>query len=209
MKKLSILIALILCITTGGVYATWYYSGAENVADVSEPITINLEDAQTVGSHGSYTLVKEMNGAQTFFRIDQMDSQHTAGLVCAGTIKLVFTPNVHASSEIKNGDFDTWIYFTGNFTTLTYNGQSIFKSVAANSVETGIKIDNWTVTSEGKLEYDLTQLLKDTLQFENTFKLDTLVDYNNFASAIDGIKFNVHVTDGIVAENTNTPAVEG
>lgn len=207
MKKLSILIALILCVSIGGVYATWFYSGAENVADVSEPITINLEDAQTVGSHGSYSLIKNMNGAQTFFRIDQIDDQHTAGLVCAGALKLVFTPNVHASAEIKNGDFDTWVYFTGNFGTLTYNDLSIFKDVSANSVETAIKIENWTVTEQGTLEYDLTQLLKDTLQFENTFKLDTLVDYNSFAKAIDGIKLNVHVTDGIIAENT--PAVEG
>ena len=201
MKKLSILIALILCITIGGVYATWYYSGAENVADVNEPITINLEDAQTVGSHGSYTLVKDMKGAQTFFRIDQIDENHTAGLVCAGTLKIVFTPNVHASQAIKAGNFDTWVYFTGNFSTLEYNNQSIFKPVTANSVENGIKI-TWTVAENGNLECDLTQLLKDNIQLDNVFKLSTLADYNAFAAAIDGIKLNVHVTDGIVANST-------
>ena len=202
MKKLSILITLILCITIGGVYATWYYSGAENVADVSEPITINLEDAQTVGSHGSYALVKEMNGAATFFRIDQADEDHNAKLVCAGTLKLVFTPNVHASPAIKEGNFDTWIYFTGNFSELTYKGASIFKAVAANSVENGIKL-TWTVAENGNLECDLTALLMENVQLDSQLQLGTLAEYNAFAEAIDGIKLNVHVTDGIVAtENT-------
>lgn len=29
MKKLSLLVALILCVTIGGVYATWTYAGNE------------------------------------------------------------------------------------------------------------------------------------------------------------------------------------
>ena len=197
MKKLSLLVALILCVTIGGVYATWYYSGAENVADISEPITINLEDAQTVGSHGSYELLKTVNDA-TFIRIDQVDDNHKAGLVCNSEIKLVFKPNVHASAEIKDGQFDTWIYFSGNFDTLTYGGQSIFKTVAQKDVDSGIKI-TWTVNSDGNLECDITQYIQDVLEFENDFYLDTLADYNAFAAAIDGIKLNVHVTDGIIA----------
>ena len=198
MKKFSLIIALCLMLTIGGVYATWYYSGAENVADISEPITINLEDAQTVGSHGSYALVKNVTDA-TFFRIDQMDSNHKAGLVCNSTIILVFRPNAHASAEIKGGEFDTWIYFSGNFDTLTYDGQSIFKSVAAKDKDTGIKI-TWSVNAEGNLECDITNYVVAALQLENDFYLDTLTDYNNFAAAIDGIKLNVHVTDGIVAD---------
>ena len=102
MKKLSVLIAMILCVTIGGVYATWYYSGADNVADTSEPVTINLEDSQTVGSHGSYTLHKTLNG-ETFFRIDQADENHTAKLVCKGELVLGFKPAEHASAAIKGG----------------------------------------------------------------------------------------------------------
>lgn len=197
MKKLSLLVALILCVTIGGVYATWYYSGAENVADISEPITINLDDAQTVGSHGSYTLVKNVPDA-TFFRIDQVDDNHKAGLRTNSTIVLVFKPNAHASAEIKGGNFDTWIYFSGNFDTLTYQGESIFKTATAKDKDTGIKI-TWTVNAEGNLECDITNYIVEALQLENDFYLDTLTDYNAFASAIDGVKFNVHVTDGIVA----------
>ena len=200
MKKLSLLICLILCVTIGGVYATWYYSGADNVADVSEPITINLEDAETVGSHGSYTLTKSVVG-ETFFRIDPVDDNHTAGITCASTIVLTFAPNQHASAEIKSGQFDTWIYFTGNLSTLTYNSQQIFKDIENNSADNGIKV-TWTVAEDGKLECDITQYLIQAVQFENTFHLDTLADYNAFSDAISTASLTVHVTDGIVADNT-------
>ncbi len=195
MKKLSLLVALILCVTIGGVYATWYYSGAENVADISEPITVNLEDAQTVGSHGSYTLVKSLTG-ETFFRIDQIDDNHTAGIVCKGTMKLVFTPAAHASAEIKGGQFDTWIYFTGNFDTLTYEGKQIFATNTKVDKNSGIKI-TWTVV-DGKLECDITSYLQELVELNDTFRLDTLADYNNFATAISNLALTVHVTDGVV-----------
>ena len=159
MKKLSLIIALILCITIGGVYATWYYSGETNVADVSEPITINLEDAQTVGSHGAYELIVDKGTAKTFFRIDQLDDNHTAGLVCAGTVKIVFTPSAHASSEIKSGNFDTKIYFTGNFDTLTYETKSIFKTVEAkDATELLMAVANDTRILLTGDEYNLSQV---------------------------------------------------
>ena len=199
MKKLSLLIAMILCITIGGVYATWFYSGAENVADVSEPVTINLEDAQTVGSHGSYTLLKSLDG-ETFFRIDQADENHNAKIVCKGTMKLVFTPAVHASAEIKNGEFDTWVYFSGNFDQLLYNGDEIFVANTKTNKDTGIKVV-WVKNDEtGNLEYDLTPDIQALVQLNQTITLDTLVDYNAFAAAIEGINLTVHVTDGIIAD---------
>ena len=199
MKKLSLLIAMILCITIGGVYATWFYSGAENVADVSEPVTINLEDAQTVGSHGSYTLLKSLDG-ETFFRIDQADENHNAKVVCKGTMKLVFTPAVHASAEIKNGEFDTWVYFSGNFDQLLYNGDEIFVANTKTNKDTGIKVV-WVKNDEtGNLEYDLTPDIQDLVQLNQTITLDTLVDYNALAAAIEGINLTVHVTDGIIAD---------
>ena len=196
MKKLSLLIAMILCVTIGGVYATWYYSGAENVADVKEPITINLEDAETVGSHGSYTLKKDLNGAETFIRIDQINDEHLAGLVYAGTMNVQFTPAVHASKEIKEGTFDTWVYFTTNINTFTYETKQIFSDFTHTSKETGIKI-TWTV-EDGILVCDLTDYIKDEVKLANEFHLDTLADYNSFNNAMTGAYIEIHVTDGVV-----------
>ncbi len=33
MKKISALIAMFLCVTIGGVYATWSYAGTNDIAD--------------------------------------------------------------------------------------------------------------------------------------------------------------------------------
>lgn len=201
MKKLSVLIAMILCVTIGGVYATWYYSGADNVADTSEPVTINLEDSQTVGSHGSYTLHKALTG-ETFFRIDQADENHTAKLVCKGELVLEFKPAEHASAAIKGGTFDTWIYFTGNIDTITYDSKSVFESIEHPEANK-IKI-TWTVNSDGNLECDITDFVVAELTLANTFTLDTLSKYNDFAAALDGVSLTVHVTDGIVAGGTSS-----
>ena len=48
MKRLSILIALMLCVTIGGVYATWTYAGTNDIADAfaeakSQLQTLNLQ----------------------------------------------------------------------------------------------------------------------------------------------------------------------
>lgn len=198
MKKLSLLIAMILCVTIGGVYATWVYTGDENVADVSEPITINLEDPANGGAHGTYTLKKDLNGAETFIRIDDTNNDHIAELVCRGTIRIEFTPAPLAPDEIKNGEFDSWVYFTTNIDTLTFDGQKIFEDFTHTDKDTGIKI-TWTV-QDGKLVCDLTDYLIDEINLATSIKLDSLADYNRFATAIEFAKINVHVTDGIVAE---------
>lgn len=197
MKKISILIVLILCVTIGGVYATWYYSGAENVADVTESITINLESSETVGSHGAYTLTKNLNGAASFIRIDQVSDNHLAGLVYAGSMTLTFTPAVHASAEIKNGQFDTWVYFSTNLPTFTYGEKQIFNNFTHVSKDTGIKV-TWVKGADGKLTCDLTEYIKSEITLANEFFLDTLADYNAFSEVISPASITIHVTDGIV-----------
>ena len=44
MKKISVLIMLILCVTIGGVYATWTYTQATDVADEAVNMNMNLTD---------------------------------------------------------------------------------------------------------------------------------------------------------------------
>ena len=49
MKKLSVLIAMILCVTIGGVYATWTYAG-QKVSDASYESVLRLTDAVEEGA---------------------------------------------------------------------------------------------------------------------------------------------------------------
>ena len=102
----------------------------------------------------------------------------------------------------KNGNFDTWIYFSGNFDQLTHGGNQIFKTNGHTSDGERIKVV-WTVNGDGNLEYDLTNDLEDLVQLKQAFTLDTLADYNAFSDAIENINLTVHVTDGTV--ETVTP----
>ncbi len=53
MKKLGLLIAMILCVTIGGVYATWTYTQNTDVADEAVNINMNLTDVAYSGSYGT------------------------------------------------------------------------------------------------------------------------------------------------------------
>lgn len=206
MKKLSLLISLILCVTIGGVYATWIYSGNVNVADISEPISINLEDAANGGAHGTYTINKQLGG-ETFFRIDQANDQHEAKLVIpeGTTIELVFTPSAHAPEHVKDGtNFPTYIYFSGNIDTLEYAGSKIFAPLTKTSLETAGAQITWTVR-DGKLICDLMPIIQEQIKLNGTIKLDTLSEYNAFSTIIGTSKLVVHVSDGVLAD----PSTQG
>ena len=44
MKKVGLLIGMALCVTVGGVYATWTYTQNTDVADETVNMTMNLTD---------------------------------------------------------------------------------------------------------------------------------------------------------------------
>lgn len=91
MKKLSVLVALMLIITVGGVYATWNYARATNpitpgTASIGVKLeTITYDDV----AEGVITAAKSPDFAIT---IDQADSEFTAGLVTNGVINVTYTP---------------------------------------------------------------------------------------------------------------------
>ena len=55
MKKLSLLVALLLIATIGGVYATWTYVGNDQIHTFS-PKGVIMEDVEIEGTVGSYTI---------------------------------------------------------------------------------------------------------------------------------------------------------
>ena len=56
MKKLSLLISLILCVTIGGVYAAWTYAGSNDITDAHKEIQIIIPDPVIDGSNGAYSI---------------------------------------------------------------------------------------------------------------------------------------------------------
>ena len=58
MKRLSLLVALMLAITIGGVYATWSYAGTDDIADAFAEAKVTITDAELTGANGTYKIEK-------------------------------------------------------------------------------------------------------------------------------------------------------
>ena len=57
MKKISVLITLILCVTIGGVYAAWAYTGS-TVSSVDKTVSHGMTTATTDGDVGILEVVQ-------------------------------------------------------------------------------------------------------------------------------------------------------
>ena len=94
MKKLSLVMAAAMCLTVGGVYATWSYATG-NITDVAEGARFaNLAGLGTASEKGEITV--KVSG--TTISIDQDTTSsvsHKAKLVYHGTNPVVtFTPSL-------------------------------------------------------------------------------------------------------------------
>ena len=110
MKKLSVLIALVLCVTIGGVYAAWNYSQG-NTASVNVSREINMAQVVTNGIKGTITATPQNNFA---FLVDDIandtpngdgtytDEKYKAVLVGTGDILINFTANPGADQATKD-----------------------------------------------------------------------------------------------------------
>ena len=120
MKKLSVLLALLLCITIGGVYATWSYAGTDDIADAFAEAKVTITDAELTGANGTYKIESNLT-----LSVDQANDEHEAKLVYGSNnsdepyIKITFTAADYASPEIKANGVRSELYF-GTTTTMQY-----------------------------------------------------------------------------------------
>lgn len=56
MKKIGLIIGMALCVTVGGVYATWTYTQNTDVAGEAVHMSMNLGSPAYSGSYGTYTV---------------------------------------------------------------------------------------------------------------------------------------------------------
>ena len=224
MKKLSALIALMLCVTIGGVYATWTYGG-NDVADAFNEVKVTIADATIEGSQGTYTITSNL-----VITADQNNPQeHKAILDFASNnadpiyLKVTFTPSSIASKEVKEGASPSELYWgttvpmqyrvnaeTGNFDKDATPVDIFTFSNTANGV-----LDNtfaWTNEGDGTFSYTLDETaLRAAISLSQDFILDTKAEYDVFAGHVEydpvgapgvkeGLVGNIvaRVTDGTV-----------
>ena len=210
MKKLSILIALLLCVTIGGVYATWSYALTEDIADAFAEAKVTIADAEFVGSNGTYKI--ESNLVLT---VDQANDAHEAELVFSANdsqpiyLRVTFTPAVNAPQKIKEEGVPSELYF-GTTTEMKYKmdaegnysetgtATDIFtlKDVANDELDVNV---TWTKQDDGTFTYTLDEAaLKDQIKLSQTFKLDLKSEHDAFRAAMNG-NIVARVTDGIIS----------
>ena len=207
MKKLSVLLALLLCITIGGVYATWSYAGTDDIADAFAEAKVTITDAELTGANGTYKIESNLT-----LSVDQANDEHEAELVFASNnsdaiyLKVTFTPATNAPQNIKDNAVPSEFYFTtttdmkytmdaeGNYSA-TGTATPIF--TFTNPSDT-VFSPNVTWTKSGNsFTYELDEAdLKSMISLSQTFVLDTKAEHDAFREALNG-NITARVTDGI------------
>ncbi len=211
MKKLSLLLALMLLVTVGGVYATWSYAGTQDIADAYAEAKVTITDAVLTGANGTYAITSNL-----VLSIDQKNANHEAELLFASndgnpiTLTVTFTPNDSAPQDIKNNAVPSELYF-GTTTDMKYsmdangnysaNGTATdilkFANVANTILEPNV---TWEKQADGSFTYTMDEAaLRDQIQLNYNFVLDTKSEHDAFRAALAG-NVIARVTDGTVTE---------
>lgn len=191
-RVLSLLIALAILVTVGGVYATWLYAQSDMTAVHGHIGSFGLASATINNNQGTFTV----DATNAHLIIDQKDtSDYTAVLKAEGTITVKFTP----SDIFKNTNKDKET-FAVTYSLLTDNtnptGYKVPDGTGADK-ELFTKFDTTTKTdltlhrgNDGNYTATVqaTELLK--LMAINSFTLDSYAKYTAF-SAKAGVFGNI------------------
>lgn len=211
MKKLSVLVALLLCVTIGGVYATWSYAGTNDIADAFAEAKVTITDAELVGANGVYVVDSNL-----VLTVDQANEDHEAKLVFASNngdpifLKVTFTPSANAPQDVKDNGVLSELYFgttvpmqyrmdaEGNFSkTGTPTDIFTFSNVANGELDNTFE---WHAEDDGTFTYTLDEDdLKDAIQLSRTFVLDTKQEHDVFGGhASPDPETNPDLREGLV-----------
>lgn len=185
MKKLSILVALILCVTIGGVYAAWTY--AESAVEAPAPVTtgIAIEEAITTTPKGEISISNTLN-----LVIDDNAGNHTPGWDAdvatngtGGELTITYSPNESSSPTT----LEYSITISGN----AYGEKQIFTLTGTTIDEGEIDCSNTTDTVFTITYDEFIEMLP--VNAENV--LPTLADYNAYSAALSNVVITVNVAE--------------
>lgn len=195
MKKLSLLIALCMLVSIGGVYATWIYS--EGAAHPNDEISVafGMVDYLAQGAAGTYGYVSN----SLDFQIDQTSAtSYKPKMVWGPTAKvtLKFTPAANANQAAINDALACTITVSGtNLDTATFGGSPIFSLDNTSPID--LEPSDWGDPDvNGVYSYTLNATqISHMIRIRDDITLPTLTEYSSFKTAIAGVvSFNLVVT---------------
>ncbi len=208
-KNLTVLMALILCVTVGGVYAAWSYAAN---AELSEAVNkgVSLTPVSQSGSLGEY----EVGYDEFSVVIDQTapgDYTPKLSIYAAsddGSLNFKFTPAIVASDDLKANGLRSLVSFSS---TLTYGDPAapIFTfptTFTIGQVGDATTDYAWTAVdsnSDGTTDYFECFIpntdLADYIQLAYTEKLDTYEKYKAFETALTTGTLNIIISHDVPA----------
>lgn len=185
MKKLSLLIALCMLVSIGGVYAVWTYAGA-NVSSVDRTLNHGLTAANSDTAAGTFAFVNN----NIDIAIDPTEEGgYIAGLVITGSVEVKFTPSAGASDNVKNNAVpaEAVIYLTDSATNM-YGGKEIYVVKDEPIALT------WTSNGDGTFTATITaDQIKSILSLNGEFVLDTLAKYDAFHDVEEHVVISIKI----------------
>ncbi len=197
MKKLSLLIALILCATIGGVYAAWAYNDPTKTMVADEEVIFSMDNAVQEGTQGTIDISHNFK-----FKIvplldkDPTNQNPNANHITAiqfttiaenpevmaddqATITITFTPNASADGAVKENGPSANFYFKMD-ADMKYNGEDI---ITFRATETAPEDIVWEKQADGSFVAVL--LAKDYITIAETY-LSDIQEFTTYRNATIG-----------------------
>ena len=186
MKKISVLIMLILCVTIGGVYAAWTYTDGE-FKGTDRTVSHGLATATFDSDLGVLKIISNTVDV----KINQKDNanhDYTAVLEITGAITIEFTPNPGASAEdIANLAVEAGFY-TKNHEENKFDGQLIYQPTNTTVIIAG---EDWEEQSNGSYQAVLDEIEIKSLFTLGNFVLETHPEYQQFHAVEENITLTI------------------
>ena len=201
MRKLSLLIAMILCVTIGGVYAAWTYTNpAKDLTDERIEQLITISTATEEGAAGTYAIETNVTGMsiEQLGTNDQGKDFHTAVLEyttkddAAPFVKFTLKLQENTGSDIFD-DSKSYYTVTVEDVATQYNGQNIFVDKVVPEEEKGTEIA-WEYDSANDIYYFTVQLENEIAL--NNFVLASKGEHTAFKNALGRPVLEVKLSDG-------------
>ena len=207
MKKLSLLIALILCATIGAVYAGWAYNDPTKTMTADEEIFFTMDAAKQEGTQGTIEIVHNFK-MKIVPLLDkdpsstQANANHTTALqFCeiseaatpmaddAATITITFKPNASADGDVKQNGPNATYYFKSS-ADMKYDGNDIFSYTVVESAPQTI---DWGEPNESGV---FTVVLKaaDFISIDSIY-LSDIAEFNTYRGQVLGKTVMLYVNE--------------
>ena len=226
MKKLSLLIASLLCVTIGGVYATWYYASSGKVESQHTHFALGITGTDTAGTYGNYYInvntnikmwvdpagtTQELSHKTALYFGSETDNVVTEADNDAVMVTLKYVPGENMpATDFNNGIITKWSLKTSiALDAWTFGGEQIFEDVVTTSFTVypyGTTTDGvnevkpsqcWEPkATDGAFYYYITIGQIRDLIVLNEIELDTLEKHGNYLAALNSGKIGITIEDG-------------